>query len=66
MQIVSLRMLLEARSDGEAGKVALQVRSWHEAATLYMVSLCVLLAILLLHAQRACSRCTAFAKSTCA
>jgi hypothetical protein len=45
-------MLLETRSDGEAGMVASQVRSWHEAATLFMVSLYVLLAVLL-HAQRA-------------
>ena len=43
-------------------KQASQVRSWHEAATLFMVSLYVLLAVLL-HAQRACSRCTAFANS---
>ncbi len=35
-------MLLEARSDTEVGMVASQVRSWHEAVILFIVSLFVL------------------------
>ncbi len=38
-------MLLEARSDTEVGMVASQVRSWHEAVILFMVSLFVFLII---------------------